>query len=213
MREATMCTRKPVAAALPLICLVVATNPQPGAWAGVIWDEANDGDLSNFLSTPTMFHFSSQLENSIINGSIGGSSTPEIGDGFDVFEFIVAIEGRLEEFRFDTYEGIVPAQLDIYLFDNLVLSSTVSAGDVDRNYVEDIKAASPAEILSGFFTVQLANFSIPGQRYSLTYVATIPEPATRGMLACCLGLMMINGRSVGRGGTARFGSLGRRAMV
>jgi hypothetical protein len=161
--------------------------------AAVVWDETTNGDLSNFIASPTHFPFSSELENSVVNASVGGSSDPNIGDGYDVLEFVVAIEGRLEELRFDSYNGISDSNFDIYLFGSLLLSTTVSSTDVDRNYVEDIRDANPSTILSGFFAVQITNFISVPHPYSMTYVATVPEPSTL-LLACLAGCALLGRR-------------------
>lgn len=171
--------------------------------ATVIWDESTNGDLSNFIASPTQFLFTSELENSVVNASVGGSSNPSIGDGYDVFEFIVAIEGRLDEFRFDSYDGFSSSNLDIYLFGSLLISATVSSIDVGRNYVEDIRDANPSTVLSGFFTVQIDNFIPVPHPYSLTYVATVPEPSAACGMILLLGVTVLGSRR----GTVAWGRL------
>ncbi len=160
-----------------LICLALSVV-SPSVHADVVWDEGIQGDLSNFESAPTDVLLVVG-ENEFI-GTVGGTSNPNNGDGFDSFLFVVNALESVDSIIIDDYQvfgGNLSTGFNIFQSDGTYLGGLAMNTSHIGQDVLSLTGIGP--LGPGGYYISLREFTAPGQVYRFTMnvsTTAIPEP-------------------------------------
>lgn len=158
-----------------LCCLLTVIMLSNSSHADLVYDEGALGDLSNFDTSPTALGVLAEGINDVM-GTIGGTSNRNIGDGYDVFSFSIAVNKELESIFVNDYQtagGNLSTGFNLYESDGTFLGSTgIDAGDIGSDF---LALSGVGTLSAGDYYVELREFTAPGQTYSFGF-SVVPEP-------------------------------------
>ena len=152
--------------------------------AGIVWDEALDGDLSNFSGSPTPIVLMNGIND--LFGTIGGTSDPNVGDGFDTFTFTLSPNQTLESILITNYQvSGGNTSTGVNIFSGVGLGGTfLGSVAMNTSHVgsDILTLTSIGPLDSGTYTIAMREFTAPNQIYAFSLAVSIPEPRTTALL-------------------------------
>ena len=165
---------------LKVICITLSLALLCGlSHADIVYDESVDGDLSNFESSPTAVTLA-EGGNQLL-GTIGGTSNPNIGDGFDSLVISIGANQTLTQIIINDYQvsgGNTSTGVNIFTSSGTFLGSVaMNTSDVGSDL---LRLTGAGQLGPGDYRISLREFTAPGQTYDFSFVVVVPEPVQAG---------------------------------